>query len=91
MPPPSPPPKIKAEDSDTLVPVAASYAEFKLGQALATEGEEVTVFEVYIENDAGETIVGYRKTVTLTDDTDGTEDTTIKEYRLVNGTLTEIA
>lgn len=90
MPPPTPPPKIKAEDSDTLVPVAASYAEFKIGAALATEGEEVTVFEVYIENDAGETIVGYRKTITLVDETDGTEDVTMKEYALTNGTLVQL-
>lgn len=90
MPPPVPPPKIKAFDSDTLVPIAASYAEFRIGSALATEGEEVTVFEVYIENDAGETIVGYRKTVTLTDETDGTEDVVVKEYALTNGTLVEI-
>lgn len=90
MSPPPIPPKIKALDSDTLTPVSSRYTELKLGNALATVDEEVIIQEVYITNAAGETLVGYRRTVTMTDDTDGTEDTVVKEYALTNGALVEI-
>lgn len=90
MSPPPVPPLIKKYDDDTLVPVSSTVLELKIGNALATVDDEVTVQEVYITNDAGEEIVGYRKTITMTDDTDGTEDVVVKEYALTNGTLVEI-
>jgi hypothetical protein len=82
--------KIDREDKEALTPVSSRVTKYKVGQALATEGEEVTIREIYITNDAGETIVGFRETLTMTDETDGTEDTTFKQYHLINGSLTEI-
>lgn len=89
MGPPAVPPPIKKKDSNTLTPVSGNIDEFEVGGALSTEGSEVTVFSVMIENDAGTELVGYKKTVTLTDETAGTEDVTIREYRLIAGVLTE--
>ena len=84
------PPKIKRKSATVLEPTGSRATEFELGRAEAATGQEVIMEEYRIENNAGETLVAYRKTVTLTSDTVGSEASTIKEYNLVGGSLTEI-
>ena len=84
------PPKVRRKSSTVLEPVGRQATEFEIGRAEATTNQEVTIEEVRVENNAGETLVAYRKTITLTSDTVGSEASTIKEYNLVGGTLTEI-
>ena len=86
---PAVPPPMKRTGT-AVEPISKAVNELRAGEALATVNEEVDVHVVYITNDAGAEIIGYKKTVTLTDDTADSEDTVIKEYHLVNGTLTEI-
>lgn len=57
------------------------------GTPNTTEGSEVTIREVMVENDAAEDIVAWKQTMELLDETDGTEDVIYREYLLVGGTL----
>ena len=84
------PPKVRRKSSTVLEPVGSQATEFEIGRAEATTNQEVTIEEVRVENNAGEVLIAYRKTITLTSDTVGNEASTIKEYNLVGGTLTEI-
>ena len=86
---PAVPPPMKRTGT-AVEPVSNRVKELRAGEALATVDEEVDIHVVYITNDAGTELIGYKKTVTMTDDTADSEDTVIKEYRLINGTLTEI-
>lgn len=89
---PSVPPKIrqKAGTTDTLEPVSGRFSVLDLGVISVTEGTEATVLEWSFTNNLGVEFVGYRMTLTMTDETDGTEDVVMKEYLMTNGTLTEV-
>lgn len=65
----------------------AKMGEIIIGDAVSTEGLEVAIQEIKIENDASDEIVAYAKIIELSDETGGTEDVIIREYLLMGGTL----
>jgi hypothetical protein len=68
----------------------ATFNSVSTGSPNSTEGVEAGVIEGKIENDASEEIVGGSITLDLTDETDGTEDTTLRLYNMTGGSLTEV-
>lgn len=85
-PPPVSPSPFKVANG-VIMPRNSANTQLRLGSVNTTEGTEIVIFNHQVENDAGETITSYKKTIEFTDETDTTEDVVVREYALVGGSL----
>ena len=84
---PASPPVGSDPEFDSVTTGSLVTDSITTGTPSSTEGLEVTIKEVQIENDVGETLTAWKYTVEMSDETDGTEDAIYREYVLVGGTL----